>query len=343
MPSFTVQALAERVSGAVRGDGGLTVTGVSDLRRARPGDLSFIGEAKYADRWETCAAGAALVSEGVDLEPGEGRALILVKDADVAMARVLDLFALPDPTVQAGIHPTAIVDASAKLGKDLAIGPWCVIGPGVTLGDGVVLHAGVSVYEEARIGAKSVLWPGVVVRERCVVGERCLFHSHVVIGTDGFGYRPEKTDAGVTLVKVPHLGHVEIGKDVELGAGTTIDRGKFGPTIVGDGCKLDNQVQIGHNCTLGRMVVIAGCTGVAGSTTIGDGTMIGGLVAIGDHRTIGKGVQLAGGAQVMHDIPDGQRWAGSPAKPLKQAAREELAIQRLPDLLKQLKKYLPEA
>ncbi len=342
MPRLSVQALSERVNGRVVGDAQRTVSGVNDLERAGSEDLTFVGEARYAERWRSSRAGVALVSEDIALDAGEGRSLVLVKNADLAMARVLELFAVADPTVSVGVHPSAVVDASAKLGEGVSIGPACVVGPGVVIGAGTVLHARVSVFDGARIGARCVFWPGVVIRERSVIGNDCLFHSNVVVGTDGFGYRPEQTPQGVKLVKVPHLGCVEIGSDVELGACTTIDRGKFGNTIIGDGCKLDNHVQIGHNCKLGRMVIIAGCSGIAGSTTVGDGTMIGGLAGLGDHRTVGKNVQIAGGAQLMHDIPDGEKWGGAPAKPIKQAVREELAIQRLPDLLKQVKKFLPQ-
>jgi UDP-3-O-[3-hydroxymyristoyl] glucosamine N-acyltransferase len=181
-----------------------------------------------------------------------------------------------------------------------------------------------------------------VIRERCRLGARCLLHANAVVGTDGFGYRPQRTAAGVTLVKMPHLGHVELGDDCELGACCTIDRGKLAPTTLGHGCKLDNHVQIGHNCRLGNLVVIAGCSALAGSVTVGDGTMIGGQVAIKEHLTIGRGVQLAGGAQLMHHIPDGEVWAGSPAQPIRQTLREIAAIQRLPDFMRAARKLVQD-
>lgn len=338
--TLTTQQLAEHVGGKLCGPGDLQIDALTMLGQGRPGAMTFVGEAKYASEWADSAASAALVSEGIELDPGPGKALIVVDNADLAMAKALELFTPPDPQPAPGVHPTAVIDPSATLGRDTTVGPWCVIGPGVTLGDGCVLHPRVSIYDDAVIGDHCTFWPGVVIRERCTVGDRCRFHANAVIGTDGFGYRAGEVNGQPGIVKVPHLGHVQIGSDVELGACCAIDKGKFTPTIVGDGSKLDNHVQIGHNCVIGRMVMISGCTGVAGSVTIGDGAMLGGQGAIADHVTIGPGAQLAGGIQLFHDVPAGQRWAGSPGKPIGVVAREKIAIAKLPELMKQVKKFM---
>ncbi|MEO1236423.1 MAG: UDP-3-O-(3-hydroxymyristoyl)glucosamine N-acyltransferase [Planctomycetota bacterium] len=339
MESTTSQTVAELIGGRLVGDPDATITGLAEIGQGRPGDLTFIGEAAYAARWADSQATAAIVTEGIDAEPGEGEALIFVDNADLAMARVLDHVAPPPTRPEPGIHPTAAVDPAADVADDVTIGAFCVVGAGAVLGPGVVLHPHVTVMDRSRIGEASVLWPHVVVRERCVLGGRCVLEPGVVIGADGFGYRPGQTDDGQPrIVKVPHLGYVELGDEVEVGANTTIDRGKFGATTIGDGAKIDNLVQIGHNCRIGRLSIISGCCALAGSVVIGDGCLVGGAAVFKDHVSIGHGCKIAGGAAVITDIPDGEDWAGYPAKPAKDAFREEMAVRKLPDLLKQLRK-----
>lgn len=341
--SHTTQSIAELVGGELVGPGGLGIDGVAEISRARPGTVTFIGSEKYAGKWAGSRATAALVSRGVEVQPGDGKAVITVDNADLAMAKLLELFAPPTPLPPPGVHPSAIVDPSAELGDGVRIGANCVVHADVKLGQGTVLHAGVTVFDGAILGTDCELWTGVVIRERCTVGDRCIIHPNAVIGACGFGYRPDLTGPTPRLVKIPQIGTVQIGHDVEIGAGTTIDRAKFDATIVGDGCKLDNQVQIGHNVILGRMVIIAGCTGIAGSSTIGDGTMIGGLTCVSDHVNIGRGVQLAGGSACINDIPDGETWGGVPARPLKEAFREMAALRKLPDLMREIKRSQREA
>ena len=297
-----------------------------------------MGEAGYANRWAESKASAALVTEGIELEPGDGRALIFVENADLAMAEILEFLAPPMVRPPAGIDASAKVDGSAELAADVVVGPGCVIGPNVRVGSGTVLQANVVLMDDVKVGSDCVLWPGVVIRERCVIGDRCVLEPNCVLGADGFGYRPDMRGPVPRIVKIPHLGHVELGDEVELGANTTIDRGKFAPTTVGSGTKIDNQVQIGHNCRIGRMVIISGCTAVAGSVTIGDGAMIGGGTVVRDHVTLGPGCKLGGGSAVAGDVPAGVEWAGYPARPAKEAFREITALRKLPELLKQFKK-----
>lgn len=334
--SIPVQRIAEAVGGSVRGPGDLMLTGVGGIDRAAAGQLTFITEPAYAERWATSQASAALLQRGVDLEPGDGRALIDVTNAELAMARALALFAPPLPLPEAGVHATAVVDRTAKLGDGVRIGPLCIVGAGAVLGEGVVLHGQVTVLAEAAIGDGTVLWPGAVVRERCRLGRRCMLHANVSIGADGFGYRPDP--ASGEWIKVPQIGIVDIGDDVELGASTCVDRAKFDATVIGAGTKIDNLVQIGHNCRIGRRVIIAGSCGIAGSVTIGDGTLLGGMVAIRDHITIGERVVLSGCSQVIDDVPAGETWAGSPAQPVRQAVRQHAALRKLPDLVKQMRR-----
>lgn len=335
MSAHTTQAIAERVEGELAGPSDVTVAGVEALDRAEPGQLTFIGDAHHARRWPESHAGAALVTRGLEPARDDGRPLIFVDSADLAMARVLELFAPDPPRPEPGVHETAVVDPTAILGQRARVGAHCYVGPEARLGDRCVLHPGVTVMDRATLGADCVLWPGTVIRERCSLGDRCICHANSVVGADGFGYRPAPDGTGP--VKIPQIGTVEIGDDVELGAGACVDRGKFTATVIGSASKLDNLVQIGHNCQIGRGVIIAGHCGIAGSVTIGDGVVCGGMVAIRDHLTIGAGAQLAGAAQLMHDVPEGETWAGSPAQPVREAAQQTALIRKLPELAKQLK------
>jgi len=339
MEPHTTQSIAEHVGGRLIGPGDLRITGLAEVARAEPGDLTFIGSRAYAAAWPDSHADAALVSQDLAPDPIDGKALIIVQNPDLAMAAVLELFAPPTQRPEPGIHPAAVIDPDATLGNGVSIGPHAYVGPHARLGDRCVLHHRATVMPHARLGHDCELMPGSVVGSRCALGQRVILHANAVIGTDGFGYRPGDADAGQPpIVKVPHLGSVEIGDHVEIGAATCIDRGKFDDTTIGEHTKIDNLVQIAHNCHIGRCVLIAGCTGVAGSVTIGEGTRIGGGVSIKDHVTVGRGVSIAGNAGVIDNIPDGQTWGGEPAKPLKIAAREELALRQLPDLLKQFRK-----
>lgn len=336
--THTTASIAAAVDGDLQGPGDLAIGGLDDMAGAQRGQLTFIGSDKYAQRWADCQASAALVSRGIALEPGEGRALIVVDDADLAMARVLALFQPPVAVPAQGIHETAVIDPTARLGKNVRIGPHCHVGPGASIGDETILHAHITVMAQASVGSGCVLYPGVVIRERCILGDRCILHPNASIGADGFGYRPEMTEQGPRLVKIPQIGIVRLGHDVEIGANTCIDRAKFSQTVIGDGTKIDNLVQIAHNCRIGRMCVIAGCVAMAGSVTVGDGVVIGGGCQIADHLTIHDRATLAGSTHLMNDVPAGETWAGIPGRPYKQAAREYAAIRRLPDLVKQAKR-----
>lgn len=336
--THTAESIAHHVGGELIGPGETPITGLSNFDEAQAGQLTLIGTQRFADRWPTCQASVALVKRDLDCPGVKNKALILVDDPDLAFAKALTLYAPPAVHTDPGIHRTAIVHESATLGQGVRVGPNCLIGPGVTIGENGVLHNRVTVMDHTRIGNDCTLWSGVVIRDRCTIGDRCTIHPNAVIGADGFGYRPEMTEHGPRLVKTPQIGTVQIGNDVEIGAGACIDRAKCNATVIGDGCKIDNLVQIGHNCRLGKRVVISGCTGVGGSTTIGDGTIIGGHAAITDHAVIGPGVQLAGGSQVAGDIPGGAAYAGSPARPAREAIREVTALRRLPNLLKQLRR-----
>ena len=334
--SWTAQQVAELVEGRLLGAAEVRVASMETLEAARADQLTFIGDRKYAKAWPECRASAAIAAEGLDLEPGEGRALIFVRDVDLAVAALLRELAPPPPRPKAGVDPTATVDPDATLGGDVRIGAHAYVGPGVQIGDGVVLHPGATVMDDCVIGEQCILWPGVVVRERCRLGARCIIQPNATIGAEGFGYRPGPD--GKSLVPIPQIGIVILGDDVEIGAGTCIDRAKFSATEIRDGAKIDNLVQIAHNCRVGRHAAISGCCAIAGSVTIGDHAVLGGGVQVPDHVTVGEGARIAGGAAVMGDVPAGETWGGYPARERRQAARELAALRKLPDLLRSIRK-----
>lgn len=319
----------------------IRLTGIRGLDQATPTDLAFIRSASFAHQWAASKAGAALVTRGVNV-PGHDaatRALLVVPDADLAMLKLLQAFVPRPVRPAAGVHPSAVVDPAATIAPDACIGPQCVIGPRTSIGAGTVLHAGVMLGASVCIGERCELYPGVVVYDRCEIGNRTTLHARVVIGADGFGYRPDPSGRGV--LKVPHAGIVRIGNDVEIGAGSCIDRGTFDATVIGDGTKIDNLVQIAHNCRIGRACLICGMCGMAGSVTVGDGVTIGGCCGIADGLTIGSGATLGAKSGLMHDIPAGETWLGYPAQPAREQLRTWSSVRSLPDLVRRLKKNLP--
>lgn len=243
------------------------------------------------------------------------------------MAKVLELFNPPAPELESDIDPRAVVHETAQIGEGSKIGANCYVGKNVVLGKGVVLYPNVCVFDETVIGDKTIVWSGTVIRERCIIGSHCIFHTNVSIGADGFGYRP--SDDGRGLVKVPQIGNVVIGHYVEIGANSCVDRAKFSSTIIGDGCKIDNLVQIAHNSVMGRSCIMAGHSGLAGSVTLGDGVIIGGAASIKDHTTIHSGATVGAGSGVMNDVEAGQTVLGYPAQNSRDMLKQWVAMRRL--------------
>jgi UDP-3-O-[3-hydroxymyristoyl] glucosamine N-acyltransferase len=242
------------------------------------------------------------------------------------MSLVLELFAPEPPQFATDIHPTAVVDASAKIGAGTRIGANAYIGPNVVLGENVTIYPNVTILDECTIGSHTTIWSGAVVRERCHVGAHCILHPNCTIGADGFGFRPCPEKG---LAKIPQIGNVVIGNYVEIGANSSVDRGKFSSTILGDGCKIDNLVQIGHNSVLGKFCIMAGNSGLAGSVTLGNGVIIGGSASIKDHTTLGDGVTIGAGSGVTGDVEAGKTMLGYPAVEARMALKQWAILKRM--------------
>jgi UDP-3-O-[3-hydroxymyristoyl] glucosamine N-acyltransferase len=327
MKSFTIKEINEILKGELVGDTKQQINGPEQLEKAGNNHITFVGNRIYIRLWETSKACAAVVDEKLKIEPGENRALIKVKNADLAMARLLEVFDPGLPQFDIDIHPKAVIHKSATIGKDCKIGAGCYVGKDVVLGDAVVLFPNVTILDETIVGKGTIIWPGTVIRERCEIGQYCIFHINVSIGADGFGYRPSEDGRG--LVKIPQIGNVIIGNAVEIGANSCVDRGKFSSTIIGDGCKIDNLVQIAHNCIMGRFCIMAGHSGLAGSVTLGDGVIIGGSASITDHTTIHSGAVVGGGSGVMNDVPAGKTVLGYPAQDSREMLKQWVALRKL--------------
>ena len=327
--SYTALDIAKRLGGQVVGDGALVLEGFAPADRAQAGDLTFAENESYFARAEQSAASAVLVDGPYT---SDRKTLILVPDARVAFAKVLPLF-FPEPAFAPGIHPTAIIPRSAKVDPTAHIGPYCVLGERARIGARSVLQGHNNIGADCQIDEDTNLFPNVTLYANTEVGKRVRIHSGTVVGSDGFGY---VLDNGIHR-KVPQIGNVIICDDVEIGANVAIDRGALGPTVVGKGTKIDNLVQVAHNVTLGEHCIIVSQAGIAGSTKLGSYVILGGQVGLAGHLKIGNRVSVAAQSGVMNNIPDGEKWIWTPAQPDRQAKRQMIALQQLPELARRVK------
>jgi len=325
---LTAAEIARQIDGEVLGDASVHLTGFAPADKARAGDLTFAENQTYFNRAEQSAAAAIMVDGQFT---STKKTLIRVPNARIAFAKVLPLF-FPDPVLAPGVHPTAVVAASAQVDPTAHIGPHCVVGEQVRIGARCVLHGGDHAGANCVIGADTQLFPNVVLYPRTQLGQRVRIHAGAVIGSDGFGY---VLDAGAHR-KVPQIGHVIVHDDVEIGANVTIDRGALGPTSIGRGTKIDNLVQIAHNVAIGEHCLVIAQAGIAGSTKLGNFVTLAGQVGLAGHLKIGNKVTIAAQSGVMHDIADGEKWFGYPAQPDRQMKRQILALQQLPELLRRV-------
>ncbi len=327
--TFTVAEIAKHVGGEVIGDPAVRLTGFAAADSARPGDLTFAEKETYFAAADSSAAAAVLVSGPFT---STTKVLIRVPNARIATAHALMLFHPPEPVVP-GIHPNACVAATARVDETAQIGPGCVIGERVTVGARVVLTGGNHVGADCEIGEDSRLLPNVVLYPRTKLGRRVIIHAGSVIGSDGYGY---VFDQG-RHVKILQVGNVIIHDDVEIGSNTSIDRAALGSTVIGAGTKIDNLVHVAHNVVMGRHCLVMGQVGFAGSTQLGNYVVIASQSGVAGHLKLGNQCIVGGKSGVMRDVAEKETVLGLPAVPDKQAKRQWIAIQKLPDLMLRLR------
>jgi UDP-3-O-[3-hydroxymyristoyl] glucosamine N-acyltransferase len=325
---MTAAEIAAQLDGEVVGDGSTRLKGFAPADSARAGDLTFAENEEYFERAAKSQASAILVDGIVGKTD---KVLIRVSKARVAFAKVLGLF-FPEQEFSPGVHASAIIASTARIDPTAYVGPFCAVGDRAQIGAKCVLLGGNHIGADCSIGQSTKLFQNVVLYQRTQVGARAAIHAGTVVGSDGFGY---VFDQGAHR-KVPQIGNVVIGDDVEIGANVTIDRGALGSTVIGKGTKIDNLVQIGHNVVVGDHSIIVAQVGIAGSTKLGSNVTLAGQVGIAGHLKIGNHVTVAAQAGVMNDIPDGEKWLGAPAQPDRQMKRIFIALQRLPELLQRV-------
>jgi len=331
MEPVRLSDLAVQLDAELIGDGDVMISGAAGLEHAGAGDITFVARGGLLEALARSSAAAVIV--GADVEPD--RPALRVKEPYQTFARILARVATPlDRIFPPGIHETAIIAEDAEIGTDVCFGPGSVIAAGCKVGNGVRLGANVVLEPDVVVGAGSVLYANAVVRERCTLGQRVILHPGCVIGADGFGYLPGPRG----LEKIPQVGLVIIGDDVELGACTCVDRATTGVTEIKAGSKLDNMVQVGHNVVIGNHSVFSAQTGIAGSCEIGNGVTMGGQVGLGDHVKIGNGVKIGGKSGVHNDVPDGSAVFGYIALEARESMRIISAWRRLPEMVKTMAK-----
>jgi len=303
MAGVSIREIVALVGGRYDGPGDRMIRGVATLKEAGEDQLSFLGNPAYAPQVATTRAGAILVPADLD---GSDPRFIRVAKPHAALAEVLDRW-FNNRKISSGISPLASVASSAKIGSNVTIGAFTAIGENVAIGDDTIIHSNVSIYDG------------------CVIGRRCILHSGVVIGSDGYGF----VAVGGRHRKIPQIGIVRIEDDVEIGANSTVDRAALGETVIGEGTKIDNLVQIGHNVVIGKHCLIVAQVGIAGSTEFGDGVVAAGQAGVAGHLKIGDGAQIGAATAVFHDVKPGEKVVGNPAIPFREFARREMVVKRL--------------
>ena len=327
---FKLGEIANLVRGELVGDPEIDITGISGIKEAKKGDITFLANSKYSPLVQTTKASAIITSRE---KVKSAKPLIKTDNPSIAFAKVVNLAAPKDIRHPQGIHSTAVISSGAKIAKSVAIGACAIIEDGVEIDDGTVVYGGCYIGYGTKIGKNCLIYPNVSVREKIDVGDRVIIHSGAVIGSDGFGFEMAQ---GVQE-KIPQIGTVSIEDDAEIGANVTIDRARFEKTVIGRGTKIDNLVQIGHNVVTGENCIIVAQAGIAGSSVLGKDVIIAGQVGVVGHIHIGNKAIVAGQSGVTKSIPDGGKVFGYPAQPHESARRIHACIQRLPKLYKKIK------
>ncbi len=329
---MTLGDVAAQVGGTVSGDAAIEIARISAIEDVDAASLTFATDERYLRAALASRAAAILTEPAVVANiAAPGKPLLLVPSARAALATLLAALEPPRPRGPYR-HPSAVVDASASVGPDCYIGPLVVVGASAVVGADCVLHAGAIIGAGARLGRGCTLHPRAMLLERCVAGERVILQAGAVVGSDGFGY----VFAGGRFEKIPQIGDVVLGDDVEIGANACIDRAQTGTTSIGEGTKIDNMVQVGHNSRIGVHCGFAALTGIAGSAVIGDYTVVGGLSGIQGHIKVGSRVRVAGNTMVWNDVEDGAFVSGQPARDHRQELRQQVRLRNLDKLFERV-------
>jgi len=335
----TLKEIAQALEGELNGDAGVVISGVSGIKEAVSGEITFLANPKYAPLLATTAASAIIISKDTEVPPAKN--VIRCDNPSLAFTKVISLMSLGETKRHKGIHPSVLLGKTVKLGKDAAIGAYVVIEDGAQIGDNAVIYPGCFIGYEAKIGNYALIYPHVSIRERVSIGERVIIHSGTVIGSDGFGF----VEVNGKHEKIPQVGTVEIGDDVEIGANVTIDRARFDKTIIGRGTKIDNLVQIAHNVVIGENCLIVAQVGISGSTMIGNNVVLAGQAGLAGHISVGDNAIVTAQSGVSKSVPAGAMFAGYPARPFHENQKAHAYVHNLPklfDSVKELKKKIEE-
>jgi len=332
--------LSDQIDAKIYGDRQAKITGAASIKQATPGDITFAVSRKHFDQFVASQATAAVISTDIEFDQSElaEKSVLVVDDAERCFTRVVESVRSKRARTRPGISPAAHVSPTAIIAEDVDIYPGAYIGDGVEIGCGSIIYPNTTILDRCKIGTGVSIYPNATLYNDTIVGDRCIIHAGVVLGAHGFGYRTENGKHTLSA----QLGNVVIGNDVEIGAGSTIDRGTYDSTTVGNGTKLDNLVQIGHNCQLGIDNLFCSQVGIAGSTTTGDNVTMGGQVGVSDHVRIGTGVTLGAKAGVMTDLLEQKIYLGAPAVPSRMHMQIFASSTRLPEMRKQLKRLVSD-
>ena len=328
---FTAKQIAEFVGGRVEGDENATVSSLAKIEEGRKGAISFLSNPKYLHYIYETQSSVVLINEDVELEKAIQPTLIRVKNAYESVARLLQLYESMKPK-KTGIDPLAFVSPKAQVGNNAYIGAFAYIGDGAVIGDGTQIYPNTYVGDGVKIGAECLIYPHVSIYQGCCLGNRVTIHSGSVIGADGFGFAPNQEG----YEKIPQIGIVVIEDDVEIGANTCIDRSTMGQTVIRKGVKLDNLIQVAHNCEIGENTVMSAQVGVAGSTKVGAWCMFGGQVGLAGHITVGDKVFLGAQSGVPSALEGGQTLIGTPPMEPTKYFKSQAIFRKLPDIYKQI-------
>lgn len=328
---YSLADLAKAVNAELTGDGAVRINGAAPIASAGSGEISFVANVKYIKYLQTTKASALVLSPSA---PETTIPSLRHENPYLTFAFIIDLLYPPQKLVEPGIHATAVVENDITLPSSTGVGPHCHLRSGSSIGENCQLVSNIFIGQNVTIGKNCLFYPGVRIMDGCHIGDNVIVHSSTVIGSDGFGFAESKEG----LKKIKQIGWVVIGNDVEIGSNVSIDRGAIGPTIIGNGTKIDNLVQIAHNVEIGPHSIIVSQVGISGSTKVGKGVILAGQVGLVGHIEIGDGARVGAQSGVSKSVPPGKTVFGSPAREIMATKRIEAALKRLPDLLKRVKK-----